>query len=320
MPTDQAKKSSPFVVGVSPGENTDELLQFASILSQRTKVPIHLVYVMEYTNWTAGPFYPAMDFPMPNLKLDGGIPAEMRQAGLDFLATCTKKLKDCEAVTTKLMVGDIVDSLNEEVEALDGRFLVVGSNKTRRFFPLGASTAVACIQKSMRPVLIVPHTGDLKLAVGEALKMIVLDDLAKECQTLGSVANAFGASLGQCQVTHTHIADFSQIRLNAFYFRQSEEEIEKRVQEYKDDILKVLSERSPYHVDRLEDTDGKYLFSVLEGNVTEELDTIIRDQKPNFLVFGRHKTFHTEGLFFGRVPYSYSLSQGVPVLVVPVDK
>ena len=223
-----------------------------------------------------------------------------------------------ENVTFETCLGDEVDEIIRVAVEKDMDAIVCGYHVQSGFIPAGFSTALSLMGHSPIPTLVIPKDCERCFA-HESFKMLVADDLVADSSIEIDGAVDWATMLGNCQVNHLHIDDYTADFKSKMMAQvvEKEPQFKAQLKALRGELLKKMEDRGPYHTPALEASGGKYTYQLAEGEVFEELEKVNGEFDPDIVVFGRHKTVHRKPFHFGSVNFRYMMALKKPVLLFP---
>jgi nucleotide-binding universal stress UspA family protein len=304
-------------VAVSGERNIDQrLLKYGEALCHRSGVRMHIVHVY--------PFYPRTSSSELSVQAEEQDEAAVLLAG-ETLAAYRELISPEINVTSKVLRGDVVDEILNELESQRSDLLLVGSD-AYNVFAESLSLTLSLLRKTNTPTLVLPNVIPSSVERGE-IRMIVADDLRVGSEKTLSFAVKVAEALGNARVIDAHVENLQSERVSTAFlkvymaalgssevFRLSNDRLPDSIRaELKKHMDERLSELKSKH----QDSDVSFQTMVLEGKTVQALKDSIERIRADILIFGRHKAFSEGGSILGGIKEKEMLSFGIPVLVVP---
>ncbi|MBC7530789.1 MAG: universal stress protein [Oligoflexus sp.] len=220
-----------------------------------------------------------------------------------------------------------LDSVADEVEA---SLIVCGirvhQNKESSWYG-GMSTALSLMGSSKFPVMILPLNTAIDFTTREH-NILVADNLQEEGLYALKAALGLCRSIAYKQLIHLHVKKTSYREINETVDKIRLAMIEGKLPSNPDFetevyLKQIKNDLKAQMGDRLEMADKDFAQGlhwsprVRFGQPIEELQHLVRESKPDILVFGKHHFFRPKGLVLGKVPYQAMIEENVASIVVP---
>ncbi len=312
-------------VAIGFDDHSVGLLAAAAALCKRTDKTLALLHVVE--PWSYNPGVPAFGFMTPVLGAMAAASEEAQVAASQRLLEMARLVTPEVKVLAEVISGHLVETLCEQAKKLGSCLLIVGAKYADEKQPprSGFSTALAVLNASSVPVLVLDSQAPARLSDRLATLMIA-DDLGPSGRAASQFGIEMAIALGNTSLNHVHVNGVRPEVLEAAVTSavatshtpaDPKLSATKLFQSLLDNLAAALQERLEPNRDLLMRFDCSYSASVVTGDVVDEMAKIAETVRPDVLIFGRHRTIHTQPFFLGRVPFKAMLKLRRPVLVVP---
>lgn len=236
---------------------------------------------------------------------------------LDFMRRLIdKKIK----VETHVVTGDVGKSIAADAKESGCGMILVGASKGIAGTLHGFSTAISVVMEANVPVMVLNEQSVYSpRQSGPAI--LVCDDFSDGAQLALNAACSLASAVAGTRLVHVHVESYgdahSHVKLHDPKTNKpiNAEQLEHLKREAED----RMAARAAEWPAALESIGSTYEMELVSGAVQDEIDRSASAIQADVVVFGQHKVFHRKSMHVGQVPYKSMLSQGRPVIVVPVQ-
>ena len=234
-----------------------------------------------------------------------------------------------QELSSSVLVGRPAETVTSEALASQSSLIVCGVKPvSHRFVPQGWSTALELMAEASLPVLVIPDHKAYDLAK-DRLTVVAWDDLTEAAAEALPTAAELAGAMKNVDLRHVHVHKETKEELEAFAdtmaslmashrldleYRLNKETIAAETEQA---ILKQMQRRREVPDSFLKVNQVSFTQKVVFGDVLEQMSQLVKEHKPDLVVFGRHHFFHRHPFSFGKVPFHTMLNLEVPVLVAP---
>ncbi|MCX6126226.1 MAG: universal stress protein [Proteobacteria bacterium] len=298
------------------------LLKSAWSVADRLGVELSVLHVTEYWIGRSWPSDGLMAVPM-----NGVVAAiedqTVQQADAHLKSMIAKHLPNAR-VSHKVVLGLPVDEIRSHATKIQAQLIIVGGfERDYRFVPKGISTVLALQNESPCPVLILPKKLTLDWGNKRRLTAVLADDLSPEAVIGLEKGFEIAADFGNIDLKHVHVNGLVKEDLDtalaqvaaASHTPETAITGEKVWDNIMASITSTVDHRGRANKKSFEAKGGSVKTIILHGNPKDKISEFCESEQPDFIIFGRHKTWHKKPFGLGRMPTYSMFRSGVPVLI-----
>ncbi|MDQ3234620.1 MAG: universal stress protein [Pseudobdellovibrionaceae bacterium] len=291
-------------------EATNTLLNMAPVLARKLNADLTFVNVFEPTQAP-----PWGEIPMPDkIKISRSNLDKALRIGKEYalekyrqeIAGLVKQHSTQNITGVVLEAKDAAEGIISEAIVLKSDLVVTGTSRTSyKYIYSGFSTSLSLMSSSPAPVLVMPEEASIDWNQ-DGLKILVADDLRSDSIGVMGFAANLAMHFNRSVVQHIHVIENSPQALGLDLADDEvrnlcEQELHRRSQEF----ISLSHNRVEYKA------------QAIFGQVDAGIERIIEDQRPDLIVFGRHRMIKVRPLMIGRMTSRALLDLKRPVIVVP---
>jgi len=299
------------VAGVALNASSQDFARCLNQVAKRLSCKVDLIFVVE----------PLNDYYLTSIYGVGSGQSELvYEIENERVKTNESQLKDYASLFDsgivrkfKVLVGNVETALVDYAQEEKANAIVCGASvSSYKFIPSSLSVVLSLIKNTFLPLIVIPK----KCTVShlKQLSFMLTDNLGDSSKDAIVFCHRLQRAYPDCLVHHVHIIknmiDFSNdFEVEAFGSVP--------------DANFVLSEvRQKMQVrfgflDELAKPESRYNQQVGYGEIASGIFDAIDELDPDFVIYGRHQTWHSKPLSFGSMPWANILQTTRPIIIVP---
>ncbi len=317
------------LVAVPLDDHTDQILEAARQLAQKTEMSLRLVHVV--TAPLFGPPYNLTNLDSlesgPIFRLLEQEYTKHAEAKLEGLAQSLAPKLDRKTTCRVLLSTSIPQALASEATTCNASMILCGAGgHSYKLMPRGFSTALSLMANSPIPVLAIKPDQPCNLNEDQ-FRILVADDLRQAGLNAVHFALLWAQFINGASVQHVHVNSLTEDEFEAAFAsalaatRSQVTEAVEPSQIYKSlegQIRDKLEERAASLKNMVGKVRGRYEAKLITGNVSSSLAKSAEQFGAHVVVFGSHATLHRKPFGIGEVSYRAMLELPKPIMVVPM--
>ncbi|WP_141734159.1 universal stress protein [Oligoflexus tunisiensis] len=311
------------IVGVRKEGTSPDLVQKIRSFTRKPDTPICLVHAIE-EKLKFPSLYREILGSFDISELGRQLPEAHEREARTQIEAMKAQLEHSENVRIQVVHSeDAASSLITEAQLTRAAMIAIEIHEhLYQLIPRGLSVALNLLQHSPMPVLILRQGSPNRFDKKEQL-VLLADDLSASSLAAVRKAMTLAVQWGHTRVIHLHV-----IEQNMHGVLSELADISRKVNvgpmgtpeliEYLEHNMdNALHRRTQEYQEALKEAGCTYETIVQVGHVANRVTAMIREKKPDLIVFGRRQRLHHGPLGFGRVPFAAMLANSDAVLIVP---
>ena len=315
------------VFGVKFDGDTVKNLQGACKLAKHTGMTLRLVHVIEkWQEHLPGCYTPGSYFSSKLSAINEDSCIKDARAKFEELKTMIDPSINIEQ---NVLVGSVAEGLLCDAISSQAALIMCSYRPmSDQYLPKGLSTTLSLLADASVPVLAMPLGFNLDYSK-KPFKIVACDSLMDDCSEAMSTACEFGMDVGNASIIHLHIhqktpAEIAEWGEQVQSFMESyklqvpsEFEVENIMEQTRKKISHQLDQRIGMLKSIIPLKQGcEYAQQIRFGDLFDQFGSMIANENPDIIAFGKHQKFHKKTLAVGSMPSYTMLGLGRPILAV----
>lgn len=310
------------LVAVNLDEGSGPLLKAAANLAEKSQSELAVLHVCDY--WVGRTW-------ANDMMLSGSVMMNLAEsAEAEALRAARTRLSDLLSANVKgvevqseVVLGFPDESIRAHAVTTSADLLMLGGTSSDyRFVPSGLSTVISLLSEAPVPVIVIPKNWKGSWNT-DRMRIMIADDLSSHGEAAVHAGYELSVRLGGCSLFHTHVTQMSKEALSAAIDTAAAASHTTAGALNSDEIWaatmssleKKVHSRAGEYQSQLSANGTRSTVSILHGNPSDAVLKYAADEKPDLLVFGRHRTWRRKPFVLGQLPFHGMLKSNLPVMV-----